>query len=160
MGDSTPLVRLSKDERWAVCARVSCGERFAKRIEIPDGLWSGEVDRNGKPSRTPRRATLDFVSGWVRQGDTWSMSKRARIRLSQGRQPAFRRPPFLVTSAYGSPGSARREWDFLKNKWTTPDRNVDRPEHFSTNDHGLPAYVVCPACGLRQVADPVALRCL
>jgi hypothetical protein len=158
--ESLPLVRLSKNEQWAVCARVSCGERFAKRIEYPEGMWPRQLDASGKWAAYPSIAVLDFISGWVKRGDTWSMSRRARIRLSQGHQPAFRRPPFLVTAAYNSPGFARKEWDDLKNKWVTPDRDVDRPEHFSTNEQGLPAYVVCPACGLRQIADPVALRCL
>lgn len=154
--DGLPLARLTKDEQWAVCARTSCGERFARRIEIPESLWSKEVDAVGEPAESPRKATLDFVAGWVRDGDEWRMSKRARKRLSQGRQPALRRPPYCETQGYESPGfiRAKYEWDDVRNRRGWRDRS-DRPDNFTTNDHGLPAFVVCPACGLRQVADPV-----
>ena len=157
--ESIPLVRLTKDKRWAVCAHVSCGERFAERIEISEELSLREVDDAGRSVRVPRKATLDFNAGWVFRDGTWVMSKRARVRQSQGHQPAFRRPPFLVTRGYYFTGFARREWDSDRKKWTTPDRDVDRPEYFKENERGLPAFVECPACGLRQVADPVALEC-
>jgi hypothetical protein len=97
MSGSLPLARLSKDERWAVCAQVECGERFAKRT-------------TSAVARQPSKAELEFLPGWVLHGDTWAMSGRARRRLSEGRQPAFRRvPPF-------DPGGWRDSWDPLKNE--------------------------------------------
>jgi hypothetical protein len=144
MDTSTPLARLTNEGLWAVCSRVDCGERFARRIEIPEVLWSKEVDAEGRPTKRPRKAVLDFVAGWTLSGDTWSMSERARKRLSQGRPPAFRRAPF---SDDRYPENSRRDRTYNASK-------------FSTNEHRLPAYVICPACGLLQVADPVALRCV
>ena len=141
---SIPLVRLSSDELWAVCSLVECGERFAKRIELPETLWSKEIDAAGRPAKRPRKAVLDFLPGWTLHNETWSMSARARKRLSQGRPPAFRRAPF-------------------SNELESDDRRRDRRDNaasFSTNEHRLPTYVVCPACGLEQIADPVALKCV
>src|SRR4051794_28591239 len=150
MAESVPLVRLTKDGLWAVCSRVECGERFAMRVEASDAQWAKRVDTEVDRANRPRKATLDFLAGWVLREGTWEMSQRARIRLSQGRQPAFRRPPFLVSAAHDSVGFARREWDFEKKKWVRPDRDVDSPEHFSTNEESLPAFVLClrtaPAC--------------
>jgi hypothetical protein len=148
VNERLPLVRLSRDERWAVCARSECGERFAKRIEIPIEMQLRQIV---PPGLRPREAVLDFIAGWVRNGDTWSMSKRARVRLSQGRQPAFRRNPATksdedASSEIGLESSSGRD-----RTW--------RPEVFSENDHGVPCYVICPACGTRQLADPVVLRC-
>lgn len=101
MNESLPLVRLTKDEQWAVCADVSCGERFAMRTENTGGVESESLDGAEQASDVPS-ADLDFLPGWYRHGDTWTMSGRARTRLSQGLQPAFRRAPFLVTRATGS----------------------------------------------------------
>ena len=141
MEESLPLVRLSKNELWAVCARMECGERFARRIDIPPGLWSKAVDAAGNRIRNPRKATLDFVPGWVRSGDTWHMSERARKRLSEGKPPAYRREPYSYEHE-----DARRD-----RRWNAFG--------FTKNDHGLPILVECPACGLLQLADPVALKC-
>jgi hypothetical protein len=154
--ESLPLVRLTKDGKWAVCARISCGERFAKRIEFPEGQWPRQMDASGKWAGYPRIAVLDFISGWVRSGDTWRMSKRARKRLAEGKPPAFRRPPF------SDERDPRRNG--IDPRSDPPERDLRRERSynafgFSTNEHGLPAYVECSACGLRQVADPTVLKC-
>lgn len=65
-----PLVRLSRDRRWAVCANVDCGERFAERQEFV---------------REPVIAMLAFLPGWhefsgERQA-TGSSPTRSRSRL-------------------------------------------------------------------------------
>src|SRR3954447_12494266 len=150
MAESVPLVRLTKDGLWAVCSRMEWGDLFVMRVEASDAQWAKRVDTEVDRANRPRKATLDFLAGWVLREGTWEMSQRARIRLSQGRQPAFRRPPFLVSAAHDSVGFARREWDFEKKKWVRPDRDVDSPEHFSTNEESLPAFVRClrtaPAC--------------
>lgn len=147
VNEHLPLVRLSRDQRWAVCARTKCGERFAKRIEIPIEM---QLRQNVPPGMRPREGVLDFIAGWVRNGDTWIMSKRARVRVSQGGQPAFRRDPLSESDEdhVADEPERRRQRD---RTW--------RPEVHSTNDQGLPCYVVCPACGLRQLADPAVLRC-
>jgi hypothetical protein len=154
--ESLPLVRLSMDERWAVCASVPCGERFAKRIEMPEGITHRHYEK-GSLASEPRRAVLDFVAGWVLDGDTWRMSKRARQRLSEGKPPAFRRPPMSDERDPRrngiDPRSDLPKWDLRR------DRSYNA-SGFSTNEYKLPAFLVCPACGLRQVADAVVLDCI
>jgi hypothetical protein len=89
------------------------------------------------------------------------MSKRVRSRLSQGRQPAFRRAPIFETLEYDAPGFVRRKYEQGASiDDPIPRDRDDRPQYFAENEHGLPALVLCPACGLRQLADPVALRCV
>lgn len=81
-----PLVRLSRDGQWAVCARVDCGTRFARRVEesspLKEGLWARDLPF----------AMLRFLPGWVNKeahhlddgwmvpGGVWRMSKRFRRR--------------------------------------------------------------------------------
>jgi hypothetical protein len=120
-----PRVRLSKDGKWAICASVPCGERFAARIEL------GEL----------RGAVLDFLPGWHEFSGEWLMSKRARERVSQGRQPAYRREPLRESA------DRNRQRD-----------RSHRPAGFTQNAREYPVTVICPACGLRQEADTDALR--
>lgn len=115
-----PKVRLSMDGKWAVCFATSCGFSFARRIDgVPDFL--------GGP-------VLDFGPGWVTDGYLWWMPRRIWERVSQGRQPAFRREPM------GRSGRQGR------------DRS-HRPWRWSSNARNLPAEVICPACGRLQLAD-------
>ena len=123
-----PHVRLSKDGKWAVCASVQCGERFAARIER--GALGG--------------AALDFLPGWYWLSGEWQMSKRARRRLSAGRSPALRRVPFR-----------QMHQEAREDGWSR-DRS-DRPS-FTQNALKFPVTVICPACGLPQNADADALR--
>lgn len=53
MNESLPLVRLTKDEQWAVCADVSCGERFAMRTENTGGVESESLDGAEQASDVP-----------------------------------------------------------------------------------------------------------
>src|SRR3954451_7659862 len=105
MAESVPLVRLTKDGLWAVCSRMECGERFAMRVEASDAQWAKRVDTEVDRANRPRKATLDFLDGWVLREGTWEMSQRARIRLPKGgRRPPFPPPPFLVSAAHDSVG--------------------------------------------------------
>lgn len=142
-----PLVRLSRDREWAVCCDVNCGVRFARRIRFPRRTDIEEFER-GLP-----QALLDFGSGWVQSNTVddlplWWMSQRAWKRLSQGRQPAFRRAPNFDVLGWKDGEVIRGE---------RRDRE-DRPQRFSTNAD-LPAVVVCPACDCRQLADADVLGC-
>jgi hypothetical protein len=71
-----------------------------------------------------------FGPGWVKVEGCWQMSRRAWARLSQGRKPAFRRPP--------PDGHSKRR----------------RPDQFGRMDQ-LPVDVRCPACGRRQTVSDV-----
>lgn len=139
-----PLVRLSRDRRWAVCANVDCGERIAARIDksaliseaIPEGL-------------RPPRATLDFLPGWTNStggwpdeefpGGVWMMSGRVRQRVSAGKPPAYRRPP-------RDPDEA---------PWNPRDRSG---LGITKNAYVYPALVICPACHSQQLADAGVLE--
>lgn len=56
-----PLVRLSRDRRWAVCSNVDCGERFARRIDISAMAKYAVVPESVRPPV----AALDFLPGWT-----------------------------------------------------------------------------------------------
>jgi hypothetical protein len=140
-----PLVRLSKDRKWACCVSVGCGERFARRLWRP------------LPLRPPN-FTLDFLAGWVEDRDAapvplWRMSGRAWKRLSQGRQPAFRRPSGGWADEAEMADAAEAGLDMKRDR-------TDRPWRDTTNAHSLPAVVVCPKCKRHQLADPQALECV
>lgn len=79
-----PFVRLSKDEKRALCADIPCGEPLAERVEatpIPD-------------DELPLKYELEFGPGWLRGPEgVWVMSSRVRKRMSSGRSPGFRRRP-------------------------------------------------------------------
>lgn len=127
-----PLVRLSRDGKWAVCFAEQCGFRFAQRFE-----WG--------------TAVLYFRAGWVMDKTAaelpvWRMSRRVYKRLSQGHSPAFRRPPDRDVAGWLDP------------PWMGRDRESN-PDRFSTDARDLPAIVICPACGRRQLADADALDC-
>jgi hypothetical protein len=132
MDEAIPLARLSKDQQRVICARIKCGESFAERWTDP-----------------PR---VMFGSGWIKRGDTWIMSQRARRRMSEGRPPVFRRDPgFDVLGWKDGP------WDHVANR-QSPRNRGDRPDRFMVEAE-LPTFVTCPACELRQFAEPEALRC-
>lgn len=133
MNQMPPLARLSKDRRRVICARIECGETFAERWSDPPAVM--------------------FGSGWIQRGDTWMMSQRARRRVSEGRPPAFRRDP-----AFDVGGWKDGPWDHVANRPTPKDRS-DRPDRFLVEAE-LPTFISCPACGLRQVAEPKTLGCL
>lgn len=148
MKDDLPRVRLSRDGYWAVCTAIDCGVRFAQRIEVPPILKERQIRPAGS---RPVHAVLDFGPGWVldRYG-VWRMSARAWKRLSKGKQPSFRRKPFIDMLGL-DPRFEEPRFD------TRRDRS-HRPESHSTNAHRYPVVVVCPACGCEQVADRDALR--
>jgi hypothetical protein len=139
-----PLVRLSRDRRWAVCARLDCGERFAMRNEM------SALNAKAKPPPPGFRhpgAMLDFVPGWTHDDDheaapggVWTMSRRVRDRMAAGKPPVFRRPPFHEEGDHPS------------------RRDRTRPFGLTTNAHAYPAIIICPACGLQQLADEDVLE--
>jgi hypothetical protein len=131
---SLPRVRISKDGEWLLCTSVPCGVRLAYRaVEV---------------KRYTRGITVWFGSGWTVNDGTWQMSRRAWERLSQGKAPAFRRAPYrsekkgsdrLASGGFTLGGHAAREL---------------RPDNWrSVLPTGLPALIVCPRCGVKQVAD-------
>jgi hypothetical protein len=102
--DELPKVRLSKDERWAVCFVPRCGTRFAERARFP---LSANPDRRDND-------VLVFGRGWVFDGLTWRMSKRVWIRVSRGqrpytRRPQLRRPEIVLPVEVVCPGCGRRQ---------------------------------------------------
>jgi hypothetical protein len=163
-----PLARLNSAGTRVICA--NCTELFAHRIKVTSGYTSTmkdvahaqrtlseslgateealkDFDGLMNSLRTDRIAVLDFLPGWVHSdepswpGGVWRMSKHARARRDRGLSPAFRRDP-----TDGLPPSKRdRTW---------------RPGGMTKGAHGLPALIICPACKLRQIADPSALRCV
>jgi len=52
-----PLGRLSRDGEWAVCARVECGTRFARKIEETSPM------KEALQARDLRVAELRFLPG-------------------------------------------------------------------------------------------------
>lgn len=132
MNEGLPKARLSRDGRWAVCARVPCGQRFAKRLE------AGKIAR--RMGEAVHTGVLRFQPGWGLRDGVWRMSQRARARLSRGYSPAFRRSPL--------PG-VRRDPSYRSAHYAPPGQVLPTE---------LPAEVICPACGLHQVADPLELR--
>jgi len=72
-----------------------------------------------------------LTEGWLVPGGVWTMSQRVRDRISKGEPPAFRR-------------HHRHRWH----------------RRLSKTALGFPALVICPACGLFQIADEgvLALR--
>jgi hypothetical protein len=71
-----PLVRLSRDRQWAVCARVECGERFARRIDT-DPRREAELERRYfSPRKDPRPGMLAFLPGWVNK-EAWTLEDGA-----------------------------------------------------------------------------------
>jgi hypothetical protein len=137
-----PVVRLSRDGQWAVCARVECGTRFAQRIDLTPKR-EAELERRYLRQKDPRPRTLAFLPGWVNKeawnlgngqlagwlspasaglipGGVWRMSERARDQISKGERPFRRRSP-------------RRS--------------------LSKTAYAYPALVICPACHQAQVAD-------
>jgi hypothetical protein len=77
--------RLSKDGRYALCARESCGVRLAICLEVPESI----------ADRYPGLARWVWMQpGFSRSDDgRWLISKRVWNRLSRGRPPAYRRGP-------------------------------------------------------------------
>lgn len=143
----TAFARLSKDGEWAICSSVSCGTRLARRVERytvpPSGTGRNEAEPIWPEPTT--EAMLIFLSGWTYRDGVWRMSARAWRRMSQGRPPAFRRSPhppsgLMTGPTRHSPRSA-----------DSPDAWGGRPVQT------YPAAVVCPACGLEQVAEPDVL---
>src|SRR5206468_12313323 len=137
VNENMPLARLSKDKKAVICARIDCGEVFAER-------WA-------YPQMAP---SVMFGSGWVQHEGTWQMSKRARRRLSEGRPPAFRRDPGFVGGGWKD---AKHGHDVIQGR-PFPRNRRNRPERFFLRHARLPTDVDCPACGLRQLAEPVSLR--
>jgi hypothetical protein len=148
MGEDLPLVRLRTDGQWAVCCSIECGTRFARRISLA-ALTDG----------SNASAVLDFGPGWVVDSQSaslpvWHMSRRAFRRQSEGRQPGFRRQPFRDLA-----GWLNREDSQGGNPRNRPRDRSYRPSSHSSNAHVLPALVICPKCGRRQLADAATLRC-
>jgi hypothetical protein len=132
-----PLVRLSRDRKWAVCARAECGERFAERTTRP--LSQDEMNVKLLNAKLLNgfheipQVRLTFVPGWVNDekrrdpnpewwrlpGGVWTMSRRFRERQ------AFRRP----------------------------NRSPYRHRTYRKEAVVFPAVIVCPACNLAQIAD-------
>jgi hypothetical protein len=134
----TEFMRLSKDGEWAICASVPCGTQLARRIRRP--VPSGATGHNEAVPIWPEPTTeamLIFLSGWTQREGVWRMSPRAWRRMSQGRPPAFRRRP------PGGTGPSRHS-----------PRSNDAPDAWGGRPvDQYPATVVCPACGLQQIAD-------
>ena len=135
-----PLVRLSRDGERAICAK--CPELFASRITRSAIVLPGRR-AVVPPALTSDMATLEFLPGWINQegpspevlpGGVWRMSKRVRDRIAAGKQPAFRRRP------QGGSSDGFSSW--------SPSARVI----------ALPALVICPACGFRQIADEGVLH--
>jgi hypothetical protein len=137
-------VRLSRDGQWAVCARVECGTRFARRFVRLAERQVVRVAGSDEPLDVPLgedRAVLRFLPGWVNRnrplpdevldrwpGGVWRMSNRVWARISNGEPPAFRR-------------ANRHRWQ----------------RELSKTAIGFPALVICPACDLIQILDEEVL---
>jgi hypothetical protein len=144
---SVPLARLSKDKTWVICARIDCGEQFARRIEHRSDPLMGRLDPAFTQVPWPK-ASLEFGGGWFRRGEVWSMSKRAWRRKAEGLPPAFRRSPNAEDEKLG------------KDRWGPKYRDrSDHPGALTQIPSNLPARIVCPRCGLQQIADPIVLEC-
>jgi hypothetical protein len=132
-----PLVRLSRDGERAICAR--CPELFAHRITRSEIVLPGRRAIVPIGLDSEMGATLRFLPGWTRRveagvlpGGVWTRSKRVRDRIAAGKKPAFRRRPEEASSDEFSRGY----------KLATV----------------YPAWVICPACHLEQIADEGVLH--
>lgn len=139
-----PLVRLSRDRQWAVCANVDCGERFARPLVHMAERRAVQIAGSDELLEVPLgedQSVLRFLPGWVNKegrhleegwlvpGGVWTMSEHVRARISKGEPPAFRRV----------------------NSSRTRNRSL------SKTAIGFPALVICPACGLPQVVTQEVL---
>jgi hypothetical protein len=126
----TLYARLDGKGWWVVCVR--CGEQFARQIP-----------RIAKFQPPP--FVLDFKAGWlehlgIAELPIWTMSKRTRKKLSQGRPATLRRVR-------------------LPSGEHVVRRSRERAVGFSTNARPtrLPAIAICPNCQLHQLVDPSLL---
>lgn len=148
MNDQLPRVRLSKDAKFAVCARVECGWRFAHVSRDFDDY------RLGGRREQMKVEYLDFPVGWTCGPDgVWKMSRRVWKRLQEGRPPSSRRDPEPHTKLV----------DVATGKVTVIGRNRRRRPGKNVSEGGiamaerLPVGVLCPRCGLLQIADAASL---
>jgi len=128
-----PLVRLSKDDQRAICSKTECGFPFAEILRRQDYGMHG----------------LDFLPGWARGGEgLWRMSKRAYANQRSGRGPRVRRVPNPDAPGF----SLLRAGRFIRPRIRERRHRPDSPlNQLFTN--AFPIEILCPACGLRQMAS-------